>query len=96
MILVGGDPGVGKSTLLLQVCFTFGSCLLNLQVSMLSLCLDLSTFFSGHDGWFDVTDSPHEPPFLFTSKIAAMIAEGCNTDEAAPVVYVSGEEVYSF
>ncbi|XP_028778951.1 uncharacterized protein LOC114750381 [Neltuma alba] len=42
LILVGGDPGVGKSTLLLQ--------------------------------------------------IAAMIAEGCNSDEAAPVVYVSGEE----
>ncbi|XP_054780856.1 uncharacterized protein LOC129288358 [Prosopis cineraria] len=42
LILVGGDPGVGKSTLLLQ--------------------------------------------------IAAMIVEGCKSDEAAPVVYVSGEE----
>lgn len=37
LILVGGDPGVGKSTLLLQVIF----CLRNLRVNMLDVRLKL-------------------------------------------------------
>lgn len=79
LVLVGGDPGVGKSTLLLQVflCCSFVVLLVHPVIPFEQSHLINNTLleYLNHN-------------FHFQWKIAALIAEGNGR-----VIYVSGEEV---
>jgi len=94
MILIGCDPGVGKSTLSLQV---ISECLSPMNATRLGL------FLGGGESVYQLLNSS---PFclmdvilhvlltnLVQLKISASIAESCDVGGAASLLYISGEEV---
>lgn len=100
LVLVGGDPGVGKSTLLLQVsielisifCISF---LTNMFICLINLCACSLTILHPNIFWNLLCLRSGELLIVFflNMKLAAIIAEGNNFNGPAPVIYISGEEV---